>query len=66
MSRKLWSSLEEIARAAREGIIDESRMRERPDAETLEAIRADLEQFEAKYHAKQQAAKKAKTARQPA
>ena len=66
MPARRWPTLDETLRRAREVIIDDSILRERPDAETLEAIRADLEQFEANYRAKQQAAKKPKAARQPA
>jgi hypothetical protein len=58
--------IEETIRLAREGIIDDSVLRARPDAETLEAIRLDLKQFEAKYRAEQQAAAQRKRTRRPA
>ena len=64
--RKHWPSIEETIRLAREGIIDDSILRARPDAETMKAIAADLEQFEAKYRAEQEAARQRKRARRPA
>ncbi|HEY7067591.1 MAG TPA: hypothetical protein VII06_39405 [Chloroflexota bacterium] len=66
MSTKRWPTIEETARLAREGIIDDSKLRSRPDAETMKAIEADLEQFEAKYRAEQEAARQKKRTRRPA
>jgi hypothetical protein len=60
-----WRSIEETIRLAREGIIDDSILRARPDAETMKAIEADLEQFEAKYRAEREATRRKKRARHP-
>ncbi len=49
MPGQRWPTLEETLRAAREGVVEDSMLRERPEPETLDAIRADLEQFEARF-----------------
>ncbi len=66
MPDKRWPTIEEIGRTAQAGIIDDSRLGSLPDAETMKAIEADLEQFEAKYRAEQEAARQKKRARRPA
>jgi hypothetical protein len=48
MPGKRWPTIEETLQGAREGIIDDTTATTWPDAATVEAMRADLEQFRAK------------------
>jgi hypothetical protein len=55
MTANRWPTIQEILDHAREGILDETTATVWPDAETIEAMRKDLEQFRASRAAQQEA-----------
>jgi hypothetical protein len=61
-----WTSIEDTIRLTREGVVDDTKVTVWPDAETVEAMRQDLEQFRAARRAEAETvAAKRKRARRP-